>query len=136
MRHRKSNRRFDRPFNQRKALFKGLLNDLILHGQIRTTLAKAKAIRPQIERLVTLGRKGSQHHRRLAFARLGGKAPMDHAKDVQAKRPRVRRNTVEKLFDEIAPRYETEGRPGGYTRIIKLPRRKTDGAEMAVIQFV
>ena len=135
MRHRKSNRRFDRPYNQRKALFRGLLKDLIQHGQIRTTLAKARAIRPLIERLVTLGKKGTTHHRRLAFARLGGgKSPFDHQKDVRAKRPRNRRDYVGILFDEIAGKYQD--RPGGYTRIIKLPRRKNDSAEMAVIQFV
>lgn len=134
MRHRKSNRRFDRPFNQRKALFKGLANDLLLHGRITTTLAKAKAIRPKVERLISLAREDTRHHRRLAFARLGGKAPLVPAKH-QGKNKRVeRRNVVSLLFDEIAPRYKE--RPGGYTRILKLGARHGDAAEMAVIELV
>ncbi len=134
MRHRKSNRRFDRPFNQRKALFKGLANDLLLHGRIRTTLAKAKAIRPKVERLITLGKEDTSHRRRLAFSRLGGKAPIVPEKHLSKKNRVERRDTVTKLFEEIGPRYSE--RPGGYTRIINLGARHGDSAEMAIIELV
>jgi len=134
MRHRKSNRRFDRPANQRKALFKGLVNDLLLHGRIQTTLAKAKAIRPQVEKIISLGREDSMHHRRLAFRKLGGRTPIIPEKHLSKKRPVARRNIVSKLFEEIGPRYKD--RPGGYTRIMKMGTRKGDAAEMAVIELV
>jgi large subunit ribosomal protein L17 len=134
MRHRKSNRRFDRPFNQRKALFRGLANDLLLHGRITTTLAKARAIRPRVEKLITLGREDTTHRRRLAFARLGGKTQLIPSKH-QGKKKRVeRRNVVSLLFDEIGPKYR--GRSGGYTRILKVGARHGDSAEMAIIELV
>ncbi len=134
MRHGKSNRRFDRPANQRKALFKGLANDLLLHGRITTTLAKARAIRPKVERLITLGKVDSQHHRRLAFARLGGKTEIIPSKHLSKKDRVQRRDTVTLLFEDIGPRYKE--RPGGYTRIMKLGTRLGDSAEMAVIELV
>ena len=116
MRHRKSNRRFDRPANQRKALFRSLANALILNDRITTTLAKAKAIRPKVERLITLGKQDSQHRRRLAFSKL------------------VRKDTVKRLFDEVGPRFKD--RPGGYTRILKVGTRQGDAAEMAILELV
>lgn len=118
MRHRKSNRRFDRTSNQRKALFRSLANSLILHDRITTTLAKARAIRPKVERLVTLARTDDQHRRRLAFSKL------------------VRKESVTRLFNEVAPRVNKAERPGGYTRILKLGARQGDGAEMAILEFV
>lgn len=134
MRHRKSNRRFDRPANQRKALFRALQNDLLLHERITTTLAKAKAVRPLVERLITLGKEDSQHHRRLAFSRLGGKTQLIPEKHVSGKQRTPRRDTVTKLFTDIGPRYKE--RPGGYTRIIKLGARHGDSAEMAILELV
>lgn len=134
MRHGKSNRRFDRPANQRKALFRGLMNDLLLHGRIKTTLAKAKAIRPKVERVITLGRSDSMHHRRLVFSKLGGKTQLIPAKHLSKKKPAERRDIVSKLFDEIGPKYRE--RPGGYTRILKLGTRMGDAAEMAILELV
>jgi large subunit ribosomal protein L17 len=116
MRHRKAGRKFNRNTDQRKALFRNLAVSLILHERIKTTEAKAKTIRPIVERLVTLAREDTEHHRRLAMARLADE------------------RAVSKLFDVIAPRFE--GQPGGYTRIYKLGPRRGDGAPMALIEFV
>ncbi|MCB2155413.1 50S ribosomal protein L17 [bacterium] len=116
MRHRKHRQKLSRPTGHRRALLRNLAIGLIEHERIRTTEAKAKVLRPFIERLVTLGKKGEQHHRRRAFSALGKKVP------------------VHKLFEDIAPRFE--GRPGGYTRIIRDDQRAGDGAWMAYIEFV
>lgn len=116
MRHRKSNKIFDRPANQRKALFRGLANSLILHGRIQTTLAKAKAIRPKVERLITLAKVDDQHRRRLAYSKL------------------VRKDTVRRLFEDVGKRYVE--RPGGYTRIVKVGMRVGDAAEVAILELV
>lgn len=117
MRHRKIRHKLGRPSSHRRALLRNLTCALIEHERIHTTEAKAKALRPFVERLVTLGRKGETHHRRQAFAKLGKK----HA--------------VHKLFEDIAPRFSE--RPGGYTRIIKdSHRRAGDGSYMAYIEFV
>ena len=116
MRHNVHGRKLGRTTAHRKAMFRNQLTSLIEHEQIRTTLAKAKELRPLAERMVTHGKKGGVHHRRLARRWLPD------------------RSSVTKLFDEIAPRFEE--RPGGYTRIVKLGPRKGDGAEMAILQFV
>ncbi len=116
MRHNKYGRKFSRPCGARKALLKGLLNSLFEHEKIQTTEAKAKAIRPLAERLITLARNDTQASRRLAFARLGQK------------------KVVKRLFDSIAPRYQE--RKGGYTRILHLGMRRGDAAKMAQIQLV
>lgn len=116
MRHNVHGRKLGRTTAHRKAMFRNQLTSLIEHEQIRTTLAKAKELRPLAERMVTHGKKGGLHHRRLARRWLPD------------------RSSVTKLFDEIAPRFED--RPGGYTRIVKLGPRKGDGAEMAILQFV
>jgi len=113
----------NRNSGQRKALFRNLTKELFTHEVIHTTEAKAKAVRPQAEKLITLAKHGVAgspeyqiHTRRLAQARLN---------DPQA---------VKKLFDTLAPRYAT--RPGGYIRIVKLGQRKGDGAEMVQIELV
>ena len=116
MRHRKAGRKLGRSSGHRKALYRNLIIELFRHERIKTTEAKAKAIRPLAEKLITLGKRGDLHARRLAAARLND--PF----------------AVKKLFDELAPRYED--RPGGYTRILKLGRRQGDGAEMAIIELV
>ena len=116
MRHNVHGRKLGRTTAHRKAMFRNQLTSLIEHEQIRTTLAKAKELRPLAERMVTRGKKGGVHQRRLARRWLPD------------------RSSVTKLFDEIAPRFED--RSGGYTRIIKLGPRKGDGAEMAILQFV
>jgi len=116
MRHRKLSKRMGYDKDHAKANFRNLAIALIEHGKIRTTLAKAKNLRRFIEPLVTLGKKGTLHARRLAVARLNNK------------------RAVKKLFDEIAPKYMN--RPGGYTRIVKAGFRPGDAAPMAYIMFV
>jgi len=116
VRHQKTGRKLGRDSAHRKALFSNLVGAVIQHGRIETTLAKAKEVRPLTEEMITLGRKGDLHSRRLALGTL-------RSQDV-----------VHKLFAEVAPRFE--GRPGGYTRIIKLGPRKGDAAEMAYLEFV
>lgn len=114
--HRVAGRKLSRYRDQRTALLRGLVAELIRHEQITTTLAKAKETRVFAEKLITHGKKGTLHHRRLALAKLPNK------------------KIVEKVFDDVAPRY-TE-RAGGYTRIIKLGPRQGDAALMAVIELV
>ena len=116
MQHAKQNRTLGRPRNQRTALLRGLAVSLIENGQITTTSAKAKELRPFTERLITLSKKGSVAARRTAATRLG------EPKDAVIKR----------LFEEIAPKYE--GRNGGYTRIIKMGQNS--GRDEAVIELV
>ncbi len=116
MRHQKKTIKLGRTAEHRKALLANQVCSLIEHQRIQTTLAKAKAVRPLAEKMVTLGKKGSIHARRTALATLRQK------------------DAVKKLFDDIAPR-STE-RNGGYTRIVKLGQRKSDSAPMAFIEWV
>lgn len=116
MRHQKKTIKLGRTAEHRKALLANQVCSLIEHQRIKTTLAKAKAVRPLAERMVTLGKSGSVHARRRALATLRQK------------------NAVKKLFDDIAPR--SAERNGGYTRIIKLGQRKSDSAPMAFIEWV
>ena len=116
MRHKLSHRKLNRTSSHRKAMFANMSAALIKHEQIRTTLAKAKALRPIVEKLITLGKKGSLHARRHAISRLAPDAYID------------------KLFGEVAKRYEN--RNGGYTRIIKDGNRYGDSAPMAYIELV
>ena len=116
MRHQKKTIKLGRTREHRKALLANQVCSLIEHQRIKTTLAKAKAVRPLAEKMVSLGKKGSIHARRTALATLR------------------RRTVVKKLFDDIAPR-STE-RNGGYTRIVKLGQRKSDSAHMAFIEWV
>jgi large subunit ribosomal protein L17 len=116
MRHQKKTIKLGRTAEHRKALLANQVCSLIEHQRIKTTLAKAKAVRPLAERMVTLGKNGSIHARRSALATLRQK------------------NAVKKLFDDIAPR--SAERNGGYTRIVKLGQRKSDSAPMAFIEWV
>ncbi len=116
MRHRKQGRRLNRSWAHRKAMFSNMANALIKHEQIRTTLPKAKELRPVVERLITLAKRGDLHARRQAFARLRDDA------------------MVGKLFSTLRERYAD--RPGGYTRVLKAGFRKGDMAPMALIEFV
>jgi len=116
MRHQKKTIKLGRTADHRKALLANQACSLIQHQRIKTTLAKAKAVRPLAERMVTLGKNGSIHARRTAFATLRQK------------------NAVKKLFEDIAPR--SAERNGGYTRIVKLGQRKSDSAQMAFIEWV
>ena len=116
MRHKNSGRKLNRTSSHRKAMFSNMVNALIKHEQIVTTLPKAKELRPIVEKLVTLSRTNDLHSRRQAISRLQD-------------------NTiVKKLFDVLGPRYAE--RNGGYTRIIKAGYRYGDSAPMAVIEFV
>jgi large subunit ribosomal protein L17 len=116
MRHGFRGRRFNRTAEHREAMFANMAVALIKHEQIVTTLPKAKDLRPVVEKLITLGKRGGLHSRRMAIAQLGD--------EVQ----------VKKLFDVLAPRYA--GRSGGYLRIMKAGFRYGDQAPMAVIEFV
>ncbi len=116
MYHRKSYRRFGRSSEHRQAMFANLASSLIKHEQIITTLPKAKDLRPVVEKLVTLGKRGDLHARRQALAKLGDAA------------------MVKKLIDVLGPRYKE--RHGGYTRILKAGYRYGDAAPLAVIEFV
>ena len=116
MRHQKKTIKLGRTADHRRALLANQVCALIQHQRIKTTLAKAKAVRPLAERMVTLGKNGSIHARRRALAVLRQK------------------NVVKKLFDDIAQR--SAERNGGYTRIIKLGARKSDSARMAFIEWV
>jgi large subunit ribosomal protein L17 len=116
MRHGKVHRKFNRTAEHRKAMFSNLAAALIKHEQITTTLPKAKDLRPVVEKLVTLGKRGDLHARRQAVAQL---------RDVAM---------VKKLFEVLGPRYKA--RAGGYTRIMKAGFRYGDSAPVAVIEFV
>ncbi|MBB4007720.1 50S ribosomal protein L17 [Allorhizobium taibaishanense] len=116
MRHQKAGRKLNRTASHRKSMFANMAASLILHEQIVTTLPKAKEIRPIVEKLVTLGKRGDLHARRQAISQI---------RDVAV---------VAKLFDAIATRYAT--RNGGYLRIMKAGFRQGDNAAMAVIEFV
>ncbi len=116
MRHRVGGRKLQRTSAHRAALFRNMSAALIKHEQITTTLAKAKELRPYVEKLITLAKKGGLSNRRLAHARL-----LDDAQ-------------LQKLFETLAARYAT--RNGGYTRVIKAGIRASDASPMAVIEFV
>ena len=117
MRHQKTRNKLSRDAAHRKALLMNLSKQLIEHGRIQTTQAKAKAVRPEIEKLITLAKRGDLHARRQALSTL--------AQD---------KFVVHKLFVDVAPRYA--GRPGGYTRILKLGPRRSDSTEMVLIELV
>jgi large subunit ribosomal protein L17 len=123
MRHRKAGYKLSRKKDQRRALRKNLIKQLFEHERIRTTRAKAQAVRGQAERLITLAKRGNS----------AGAEKMIHARRLAA--ARINDNEiVMKLFDDIAPRFEN--RPGGYTRIIKMGPRHGDAAEMVLLELV
>jgi large subunit ribosomal protein L17 len=117
MRHQKIRNKLSRDSAHRKALLMNLSKEIIEHERIETTQAKAKAVKPEIEKLITLAKRGDLHARRQALSTL--------AQDKFA---------VHKLFVELAPRYAS--RPGGYTRILKLGPRRSDATEMVFIELV
>lgn len=116
MRHHSSTRKFGREMNQRDALMRSLARNLINEGRITTTLAKAKSLRPYVEKLVTKAKSGTLASRRLLISRIQGE-----------KEAKV-------LIETLGPKYKS--RQGGYTRIIRLPDRALDAAAMAMIEFV
>jgi large subunit ribosomal protein L17 len=117
MRHHNNVRKFGRTKNQRRALLKGLALSLIKTERITTTEAKAKELRPYIEKMISQAQKGDANSKRLIVAKLMNRV-----------------TESKKLIEDIAPRFK--GRQGGYTRILKLPQRLSDGAPMAIIEFV
>jgi large subunit ribosomal protein L17 len=116
LRHHRAGKKLGRDASHRKALYANLAGSLIEHGRIKTTAAKAKAVKPFAEQMITLGKRGDLHARRLALAEL-------RSQDV-----------VHVLFAEVAPRFAD--RPGGYTRIVKLGPRQGDAAEMVFLELV
>ena len=117
MRHRKKRNKLSRDSAHRKALLTNLSRQLIEHERIQTSQAKAKAVKPQVEKLITLAKRGDLHARRQALSHFGQDS-----------------STVHKLFEEVAPRYA--GRSGGYTRILKLGPRRSDATEMVFLELV
>jgi large subunit ribosomal protein L17 len=117
VRHGKQRHKLSRDSAHRKALLRNLSRDLIEHERIKTSQAKAKAVKPEVEKLITLARGGGLHARRQAMSALGQD-----------------RFLVHKLFEEIGPRYAE--RPGGYTRIVKLGPRRSDSTEMVFLELV
>src|SRR6201987_5969122 len=116
MRHQRTGKKLGRDAAHRKALYSNLAGALIEHGRIKTTVTKAKAVKPLAEQMITLGRRGDLHARRQATAVLRS------------------RDVVHKLFAEVAPRFKD--RPGGYSRIVRIGPRAGDSAEMAYLELV
>ena len=116
MRHRKGGFKLGRNTSHRRALLRNLVTSIILNDRIETTLTKAKASRPLVEKMITLGKNGSVHARRQALAYL------------------ITPESVDRLFAVVAPRYAT--RPGGYSRIMRVGPRKGDAAEVAIIELL
>ncbi|MCK9487620.1 MAG: 50S ribosomal protein L17 [Dehalococcoidia bacterium] len=116
MRHGKAGRKFDMPTSQRRAMYRTITTAVIRHGGVLTTEARAKETRRIVEKMITLGKRGSIHARRQAQAFIED------------------RDVVQQLFDEVAPKYSE--RPGGYTRVVKLGQRKGDAARIARIELV
>jgi large subunit ribosomal protein L17 len=117
MRHRKKRNKLSRDAGHRRALVKNLCGQIVQHERIRTTEAKAKMVKPEVEKLITLAKRGDLHARRQALSALN-----------------QNKFTVHKLFEEIGPRYAD--RDGGYTRILKLGPRRSDASEMVYIELV
>jgi large subunit ribosomal protein L17 len=117
MRHQKQRNKLSRDSAHRRALLRNLCREVIEHERIETSQAKAKAVKPKVEKLITLAKRGDIHARRQALSELGQDKFLVH-----------------KLFEEVAPRYAE--RPGGYTRIVKLGPRRSDSTEMVFLELV
>ncbi|HEV7459190.1 MAG TPA: 50S ribosomal protein L17 [Solirubrobacteraceae bacterium] len=117
MRHQRTRHKLSRTASHRKSLLRNLAKEVIDHERIKTTEAKAKAVKPEVEKLITLAKRGDLHSRREALSALGQD-----------------KFVVYKLFEEVAPRYVD--RPGGYTRILKLGPRRSDSTEMVYLELV
>ena len=117
MRHQRKRHKLSRSASHRKALLRNLCKEVIDHERIQTTEAKAKAVKPEVEKLITLAKRGDLHARRQALSELGQD-----------------KFVVYKLFAEVGPRYAD--RPGGYTRILKLGPRRSDASEMVLLELV
>lgn len=136
MRHLKAGRKLGRNASHRRSLYRNLAMALIRHERIVTTLEKAKAVRPFVEKLITLAKKGTLHARRLAVARLGATADADvKPENDRSEGEADVRTIVQKLFSDIGPRFRD--RPGGYTRIIKRHQRRLgDGGKTAFLELL
>ena len=136
MRHKVATFKIGRSGAHRRAMLANMVSSLFEHGRIETTIVKAKAAASFAERLITLGKKGEIHHRRLAFARLRNKEAVKTLFDeiFFPQASWILDSINEKLFDEIAPAYT--GRQGGYTRIFKLGKRRGDAAEICILMLV
>jgi large subunit ribosomal protein L17 len=133
MRHLKRTAKLGRTGSHRNAMLANLVCSLIQHKRVTTTLAKAKAARSVAEKMVTLGKRGTIHDRRLVTAHL--KYNPRHAQKIKTATKRARQNDVVRiLFEEIAPSYKE--RRGGYTRIVKLGQRQGDAAPLAILEWV
>ena len=131
MRHRVKGRQLSRTSAHRKALRRNMAASLLEHGAIRTTPAKAKEVRPFVEKLITLAKKGTLHARRQVIALLGDRAMVDKDNPDELSDMTI----VQKLFNEVAPRYAD--REGGYTRIIHLPERRIgDSGQQVLLQLI
>jgi len=117
MRHQRTRHQLSRSASHRRSLLRNLAKEVIDHERIKTTEAKAKAVKPEVEKLITLAKRGDLHSRREALSALGQD-----------------KFVVYKLFEEVAPRYAD--RPGGYTRILKLGPRRSDATEMVYLELV
>jgi len=117
MRHQRKRHKLSRSASHRRALLRNLCKEVIDHERIQTTEAKAKAVKPEVEKLITLAKRGDLHARRQALSALGQD-----------------KFVVYKLFEEVGPRYSE--RPGGYTRILKLGPRRSDATEMVLLELV
>ena len=140
MRHLKRTAKLGRTGTHRNAMLANLVSSLIKHKRVETTLAKAKAARPVAEKIVTLGKEGSLHARRLVAARLHHQSrshfkgtPTVKGKTLREKW-RLKEDVVRILFEEIAPTFKE--RNGGYTRIVKLHQRRGDAAQLAILEWV
>lgn len=152
MRHQKKRHLLSRPNDQRRALIRNLTTQVLQHGSVQTTEAKAKAVRSHVEKMITLAKRGDLSARRQVSSFLlenrSSKPMVLKGKDAEnidetqyrvveqgKKKAKVRQKTVaQRLFESIAPKYAD--RNGGYTRILKLPPRRGDGAPMAIIELV
>jgi len=134
MRHLKRTAKLGRTFEHRNAMLANMVCSLIIHKRITTTLAKAKAARPVVEKMVTLGKQGTLHARRLATARLHARGSSIQLSKDERKKWREQEDVVHILFDEIAPAFKE--RQGGYTRIVKLGERQGDAAQRAILEWV
>jgi len=134
MRHLKRTAKLGRTSEHRNAMLANLVASLIIHKRVTTTLAKAKAARSVADKMVTLGKKGTVHARRLAAGRLHTQGNSLVQSKEERKKWRANNDVVHILFDQIAPVFKD--RNGGYTRIVKLGERRGDVAKMAILEFV
>lgn len=134
MRHLKRTAKLGRTGEHRNAMLANLVCSLIKHKRITTTLAKAKAARPVAEKMITLGKAGTIHARRLAAARLRRPARTLHRRKADREAWRQKEDVVRILFDELAPGFKE--RRGGYTRIIRLGERQGDAGQKAILEWV